>query len=49
MIIRKEDYNEKKYNKWELIKEDEAKLDTFKDNTGVYMNNKLKIFTLYNS
>ena len=25
-------FNEKKYNKWELIKEDEAKLDTFKDN-----------------
>ena len=25
-------FNEKKYNKWELTKEDEAKLDTFKDN-----------------
>jgi len=25
-------FNEKKYNKWELNKEDEAKLDTFKDN-----------------
>ena len=25
-------FNEKKYNKWELIKEDEPKLDTFKDN-----------------
>ena len=24
-------FNEKKYNKWELTKEDEAKLDTFKD------------------
>ena len=25
-------FNEKKYNKWELTKEDEPKLDTFKDN-----------------
>ena len=25
-------FNEKKYNKWELTKEDEAKLDSFKDN-----------------
>jgi len=25
-------FNDKKYNKWELTKEDEAKLDTFKDN-----------------
>ena len=25
-------FNEKKYSKWELTKEDEAKLDTFKDN-----------------
>ena len=25
-------FNEKKYNKWELTKEDETKLDTFKDN-----------------
>ena len=25
-------FNEKKYNKWELTKEDEAKLDIFKDN-----------------
>ena len=32
MNKREKLFNEKKYNKWELTKEDEPKLETFKDN-----------------